>query len=408
VTEPTRDLGRAFAGLSQEVRERTVPPPAAGLRKRAEHQVRVRRTTTALVAAAAVAAIAVGGASVLRDTAIPVPPQPADSGTPTPRLSAPPSALPSEPDPITEVSWPSARIEVPATKGCPSGRLQFRADPGRNGAAYAPAKYPRLYIDPRRVAYGDLTGDGQAEAVMGALCLDSDEDSGDGRDQLVVVQGDGSDLRVIDWVGPRGAVFTGFWVEGGRLIVEAVTIYDNSVPTRLGQTLAYRWTPKGFVDAPSDYPALLDTGRTKPPQIDLRRVAKRTRCPEAVLRFNRDGHAETADALWDISPGVPTPLPHVVDLDGTGHRWVLVPVTCTPLGANPSRGKEFRAANFLGVLERVTPEEFLAVDAIPTPAGHQIMNWTYDDGKLAVDTAAGNGDALQTSVYHWRNGHFTR
>ena len=240
--------------------------------------------------AAAVAAVAVGGVSALRDSALPTPLPPGESTTPTPGPSGttdpeptksvtPPPATPVS-DPITKVKWLSATIDIPRETGCPTGDVRFRAVPDDPNTGWSGTGWPRIYIHGPSVAYGDLTGDEKSEAVLIGSCLTGPEDSGDGAGRLLVVrrEPDGK-LTGVAWVGQSGAMYNGQWVADRRL-------YTDTAPWHvdwgyaLGEARGYEWRGDKFaeVDVRNDYPGLIPTrGRPATP-VDLSPVVDRLKC----------------------------------------------------------------------------------------------------------------------------------
>jgi hypothetical protein len=222
VTDNER-IGASLAGLGAEVRRVVTPPPAGAVRRRAEHQQRVRRTAAVALAAAAVLAISVGAISVVRGSAAP-PPPPATTQTPSPSPSSSPRPSPKPwpvqkvTDPIAATNWAKATITLPEQDGCPSGRVRFA--PGGDGGGRSSGLPQAQLVGFSGIAYGDLTGDGRPEAIMWGQCKQYAEDSGDGKDHLLVVTREGEQLRALGWVGPRGSIFVDFWVEDGVLYTD--------------------------------------------------------------------------------------------------------------------------------------------------------------------------------------------
>lgn len=402
MTEQTREerIAAALSELGTQVRQRAARPAPGVIRGLAEHRRRVRRTAAAALAAAAVLALAVGGVSVVRGSATPPPSDPASTVTPSPSpsprvsRSVPPWPEPKVGDPIGATDWDNAAIALPRHDGCPSGAVTFQR---RGEELSGPSSWPRVVLDADSVAYGDLTGDGRPEAIMSALCRRSAEDSGDGEGQLLVVAREADGLRALAWVGPRGALFVGQWVAGGHLYVDVHPWYQDWGYS-LGAAQVYRWTGSAFaaVDGAAEYPGL-----TSGHAVDLTPMAGLTGCPTPVLRFGRDGRAEDAGTTFHLDqPAVPDHLPHLVDLDGDGRRHLLVAITCDRPedDSDPDTGA-------VVVLERQPGGGFHAIDAIRPPDGSSLSGWSYDRGKLTIETADQAG-VVAPLTYTWNGDYF--
>jgi hypothetical protein len=404
------ELSTALSRLRTDVRRTVAPPIAARLRERGERRLRTRRTATALVAAAVVAATLVGGGILWSGAAPKTPPVPGGSSKPTPTPSSAPSASarPSKPvqarqtPPVPAnwagVQWATATITFPAHQGCPSGPVTFRTAPfkGDDAATVGPTTWPRMTLQADRVSYGDVTGDGQAEAFVLATCWQTEEDSGDGQGELLAVRRDGTTLRALGWAGPRGGLFSDHWVAGGLLVTDVKPIYVNW-GYRLGAARAYRWNGQAFTEvADSGHPGVVPGAGGTGPAVDLTRVAGLTGCPAATVRFDANGSA----AGWDaMQPAGPDHLRHLVDLDGDGRRRLLVAITCGRDGTHPGRG-------FAAVLDPQTDGSFIAVDAVLPPAGMSLSGWTSEAGTLTLQFAPAGGGEVQEVRYSWNGEYF--
>lgn len=407
------DLSAALSRLRTDVRRTVAPPAATQLRDRADRRLRARRTATVLVAAGLVGAALIGGGLIWSGAAPKPPPVPAESATPTP--SGTPSAAPRPSKPVAArqtpqapaawagVNWATATITFPAHPGCPSGPITLRTLQLFGSDAIAgPVSWPRVTISPESVVYGDLTGDGQAEAVLDAACLKSEEDSGDGQGQLLVLRRDGGTLRTVAWVGPRGSLFGDKWVAGGRLFTDVKPRYGEW-EYQLGAARAYRWTGQAFTEvADSGYSGMVPRAGATAPAVDLTAIAALTGCPAAVLRFGDDGQATGAGTTWDVQqPTAPDYLQHLVDLDGDGRRRLLVAITCGRADTPPGR-------SFVAVLEPQTDGSFRAVDAVLPPAGMSLGGWMHRSGTLTLQFAPAGGGFVQELPYTWNGEYFQR
>ncbi|MDT5027297.1 MAG: hypothetical protein QOE61_3723 [Micromonosporaceae bacterium] len=407
------DLTAALSQLRTEVRRRVPQPPATQLRRRAEHRLRVRRTATALVAAVVVGAVLIGG-GLNWGSAVPNPPTPGGTGNPTPTDSSSPRSRPSKPvpprhtpqvqDAIGSTNWEQATITLPTHPGCPSGSVSFRKQQFKGGdAVIGPNSWPRMTFDAQSLVYGDLTGDGQPEAVLYASCWLTEQDSGDGQGQLLVVRREGGTLRGIGWVGPRGALFADRWVENGRLNLDVKPWHQNW-GYLLGADQSYRWTGQEFTQVEdSSHPGLVPRVGGLAPVVDLGPVAGLTGCPAAALRFGADGRTTAAGTNWDlVQPSAPDDEQHLVDLNGDGKRWLLAAITCGRRadGSVPDIG-----TGFLAVIERRPDGSFRAIDAVRPPTGMFVAGWRYQAGSLTLEFGRVN-ETPQDRRYTWNGEYF--
>ncbi|MEV4511054.1 hypothetical protein AB0K00_19025 [Dactylosporangium sp. NPDC049525] len=407
------DLSAALSRLRTDVRRTVAQPAAAQLRHRADRRLRARRTATVLVAAGLVGAALVGGGLIWSGAAPKHPPLPAAS----PSLSAAPSGAPSAsarpsrsvpgrqtpqvPAIWSGVQWATATITLPTNRDCPSGQVTFRTEAFKGSAAAITGpttSWPRVTLQPDPVTYGDVTGDARPEAFIHATCWLSEEDSGDGQGQLLAIRRDGTTLRAIAWVGPRGALYADRWVDAGRLYMDVKPHYVDW-GYRLGAARAYRWTGQAFTEEDSGYPGMVPAAGTTAPAVDLGPVADRTGCPTTTLRFDADGRATTAGTTWDLlQPSGPDSEPHLADLSGNGHRLLLVAITCGRADKDPGHG-------FLAVLDRRADGSFIALDALQPPTGTSITGWRHANGTLTLRSAPTNG-AEQELRYTWNGEYF--
>jgi hypothetical protein len=417
MTEPHDDLAGALHELRGEIRDVVPVPEADSLRARASHQLRVRRAATAVVAAAAVVAVALGGNTLLRPTAgPPAPPvdSPRPSVVPSPEPSRPPVTPSPRPvpvtpepldDPITEVDWRNATITLPPKDGCPDGPVSFIAVSDIFPNALGPADgFPKIMLSATNAAYGDLTGDGRAEAVVEASCATSEEglNNGDGGQLLVVAREDDGTLVGLDWVGPSGAAYLSYWIIGGRLLIDAdpgpvgAADYFPRVP---GLALAYQWDGNGFAgwEPAAEYPPIvpLQPGQTGPP-VRLRAVAGGLRCQDAELRMWRSasgsGGAQTGDGSLYSVPAMPGQQ-YLFDLDNTGDRLLVTALTCVTANRATRYG--------LAVFERAG-EGWQGISVLVSPDGHEPGAWRAEGEEVIVDWQEPHGgDEARPVSYRW-------
>lgn len=416
MTEPHDAVGAALHRLRGEVRDLATGPGAASLRARADHRRRVRQLATATAAAGLVAAVALGGNAVLRPLAgdsVPPPAAatPTSTATPTgapepdlPRVTPSPRPAPQIPgrldDPIVEVDWRRTTISIPPRDRCPDGPVEFVPVSDSFPTALGPSgQFPVVMIDASRAAYGDLTGDGRAEAVLEARCA-TDEfglASGHGIQLLVVTrQGDGT-LVGLDWIGPDGVNHLAWWVADGRLLIDAdpwTAAPEDHFPAVPGLALTYEWDGSRFTGwrpAP-EYPPIvpLVAGVPGPPVLP-RAAGAGLGCPTEPIRFTRD------QGWGGSAPGYVIPdrtfQPYLFDLDGTGNRLLVIALQCTRLDGASSWG--------LVVLERAG-DGWQGISALAAPAGLVPDSWHLDDrGEMVVWWMSAAGGESHQLRYRW-------
>jgi hypothetical protein len=420
VTELPDDLTAALQRLRSEVRDRVPVPVAARVRARATHQLRVRRTTAALLAAATVAALAVGGAQLLPLAAappvLPVGP-PSPTVTPMPTATAPspgppevpavapsprPAPLAVEPldDPIAAVDWFEATIDVPPHEFCPSGpiRLARYTDEAFTAArAFVDGTVFEVYpAEVTPFTYGDLTGDGRPEVVMEVQCFLSDDGTGFGAGHgghlLVVSRDRAGGLTGLAWVGPGGADIMSVWVSDGRLLLYGdpwVADPEDIWTPVPGLALAYRWNGTGFDDwvpAPEYPPLMSHIGPANPGAPVLpRAVAGALGCPDVELRFRQDEVDSPHEPLTAaVATGggatwvVPDRSYHLLDLDRTGDRLLVLAVECTdPDGWTRAGLAVFERAGdgWQGISVLTPPDGYQRVRFVQTIQDDLVVDW---------------------------------
>jgi hypothetical protein len=405
------ELAAALGALRGEVRDVVPVPDAAGVRARARHQLRVRRTATALVAAAAVVAIAVGGNALLRPTAAPAPP--IDTPTPSPEPITPsPRPAPRTPepidDPIVDVDWATATITVPPWEVCPSGTFTFAPVSDSFPTLGPPDSYPAFSLEPSRAVYGDLTGDGRAEAVLEAGCVPSEEgwDGAHLWDLLAVARSDDGRLTGLGWVGPSA---DSFWIADGQLLVAAVLINGpgDHYPAVPGLALSYRWDGERFTawEPAPEYPPIvpLDPTDGGPPVRPRAAVASGLGCPDQVVQFASS--IDTVEWPWLAPTGsgatyaLPTDdglQPYLFDLDRTGQRLLVIALSCLAPDGSSTDG--------LAVFERAG-DGWQGISVLTRPGFQPSQWWTDGDRFLVVWRGSG---VQQETAYRWTGTVFER
>ncbi|MBV1849890.1 SigE family RNA polymerase sigma factor [Catellatospora sp. NEAU-YM18] len=419
--------------LADHTRGDTVAPEA--VRRRGDTRRRVRRTALAGAAAAVLAALVLVGFQWVRPLdAPPLPPAESPSPTPIPATPGPTSSGPVVPgpdpapvpsvapgDPITKIDFATATITLPAWEGCPSGTLTFH--PSDSGMAVTGGDgYPVVMLDSTREAFGDLTGDGRAEAVLYAKCLLEADDSGDGQGQLLAVtRTSGGALRALGWVGERGALYPGFWVAGGVLYAEMHPWHAGLRGYRPGMAFGYRWAANGFapglapgfapVDVSAAYPPVVPSGPGR--WLDLTPVADRLYCnslpPKTGTlrpRFNDEGLADEGDREWVVQTGAPSNGPMLARLDPAGHTYLLLLISCA-IDDTPSATYDVQPSHNLVVFD-LAADGWRALATVPTGPQDVVAGWTVaPDGRLTV-AAAPLGVEIVPVTYTWTGLAFAR
>lgn len=392
------------------------------VRRRGDRRRRRRQGAVAVATATACGLVAMCGLQVLRSSHQIGPDLPRQSPSPSVSLTGtpPPSPLQVSPvgadDPILDVDWRAAVVTVPAAPHCPSGRLTFRAAGGRAGGRVVTSggRYPQLHLSPDGAAYGDLTGDGAAEAVLHADCLSGAEDSGDGSSHLLVVSraGDGS-LRALGWAGERGALFTSVWVADQVLHTEMQPWHAGPQDYRMGMAYGYRWTGQAFVrqDVSAGYPPVLPTMEGR--RLDLTAIADRLDCaglpaPTGPVRplFDRDGFARDGEREWMLQRGVPSNGPYLPRLLPGRRPYLLLLVSCGPLDVRDIVADSGVAAGHNLVLFDPAPDGWRAVARVPLPTRQFVSHWQVTaEGLLVSMNLAGSTDVVERT-YAWNGTSF--
>ena len=169
------------------------------------------------------------------------------SGTPRP-------AGGSAPVDLRRVDWAGATIRMPDRrddKDCPLGSITLNAGKWKESGKQGPGEIRGSYQD-GAPTYGDLDGDGRAEAVVYVSCWAAGGDSGDSSGQLLVVNGSSGSLVGMGYVGPLAQVYGALRVGEGRLRVTVTQKYSE-----VRQVRSYRWDGRRFVQVggPTAFPS---------------------------------------------------------------------------------------------------------------------------------------------------------
>jgi hypothetical protein len=190
----------------------------------------------------------------------PVPSATAGAGeapvTPAPTVDSVTARAGGDPAPVNlrRVDWAGATIRMPELrddKDCPAGAITLKAGEWAEAGGHGPGTIRGSYAD-GPPTYGDLDGDGRAEAVVYVSCFAAGGDSGDSSGQLLVVNGRGGALTGMGYVGPLAQVYGTLRVAGGRLRVTVTQKYSD-----VRQVRTYRWDGRRFaqVGGPTAFPS---------------------------------------------------------------------------------------------------------------------------------------------------------
>ena len=271
-----QDPDSALIAYRGSAHQSFAPPPPEAIVAKARRRTRNR----AVLAAAAVLAVSLGGAATATRLTLGTDESPPVTGTsptststpsrtPSPPSASPPSSAPSStapggtpdrtstgPSPINvrTVDWENTTIRFPAARDdddCLTGKVKI-VDGVGGTEGDQPHIRVRAAYDEGPATFGDLTGDGRADAVVYASCpggLGDEDASG----QVLVVTGRTGEL-VASWVGPVAMVIEDTAIAGGRLTIRFRTKYIDPEVT---QERTYRWNGTRFaqVGGPTAIPS---------------------------------------------------------------------------------------------------------------------------------------------------------
>jgi hypothetical protein len=273
-----------------------------------------------------------------------------DPSTPANPTTSPTRTSDVDPDdPMLKVDWFAATI-TGALPNCGFGTseraLIFHRD---GGWAMIGARWrrPSVGFGPRYVAYGDLTGDGKAEAIISAACASGDEGwPASWAGTWIVRRDDAGDLHIIDivWLG------TPIRIDNGLLLLQPSS-WDSD--RGLGRVLALAWDGAAMVP--------VNTGDRFPPvkTLDLSGIAAQLPCGglaprnPGTLSFDSQLTAADGDRQWRLRYWEE----EWADLGRDGKPYLLTDVFCRPLNEPEWMGPKGRK---LVLLDR-TPDAWTVV-----------------------------------------------
>jgi hypothetical protein len=257
----------------------TAPPPqliVARARRRSRNRV--------VLAAAAAVGVVLGGVAIasrpvdrpgpdhpvnpptVATTAPDPAPAPTTPTTPSPQTSSsrppvstsqPSSARSSSPPPLDlrEAGWNNFVVRLPSKRDdrdCPVGRTELTDGKWPESGSQGPGTISASYSGKGPV-YGDLDGDGRAEAVRYVTCFAAGGDSGDSSGQLIVITARGNERVGLGYAGPLAQAYDDVRVTGGKLVVTVTDKYWHEQQKR-----TYRWNGSAFVQiaGPTAWPPM--------------------------------------------------------------------------------------------------------------------------------------------------------
>lgn len=300
---------------------------------------------------------------------------------------------------ITEVRWQQAVIDLPKNSDmpCPTGRQHMRPVNGGGALAsfaWAPAgdRRQKLILNSREIAYGDLTGDGEPEAVLNILCSDLPATAlrnGLGGGQLLVVtmRADHS-LTGLGYAGQPYAEYPSFRVENQKLLAQVW--YARTHPNGASHAVyapahsrTYQWDGARFAQtAGRTSPLLLmPMGQSVGSPVQLATIVRDGApvCPGRIVQFGEHG-LQTDGAVYRVTSNIrPT------DLDQDGNQELLAQVQCT------SNGGTFDSLYLFGQ----GVDKFVVLDVPIANGGQYVIHdgWQVKGNALIVNvTLRATGD----------------
>ncbi|MCM0674933.1 hypothetical protein NCC78_09550 [Micromonospora phytophila] len=244
---------------------------------------------------------------------------------------------------ITEVRWQQAVIDLPKNSDmpCPTGRQHMR--PVKGGGvlasfAWAPAgdSSQKLILNSREIAYGDLTGDGEPEAILNILCSNLPatalRNGLRGGQLLVVTMRADHSLKGLGYAGQAYADYPSFRVENQKLMAQVW--YGRIDPIGAAYAVyapahsrTYQWNGTRFAQAAGRTSPLLlrSMERSVGSPVRLATIMRdgASVCPGRTARFDERG-LQTDGVMYKVTSNIrPT------DFDHDGNQELLAQVRCT-------------------------------------------------------------------------------
>ncbi len=176
------------------------------------------------------------------------------SVTGTDSSANPGSGTSAAPVDVRRVDWASATLRMPALRDdddCPVGSVSLTGGRWAESGEQGPGSITSSHTG-GPPTYGDLDGDGRAEAVVHVACWAAGGDSGDSSGQLLVVNGRTGALVGMGYVGPLAQDYGRLRISDGRLTVTITQRYSD-----VRQQRTYEWNGRRFVQVagPAKFPS---------------------------------------------------------------------------------------------------------------------------------------------------------
>ncbi|GIH02387.1 hypothetical protein Rhe02_04540 [Rhizocola hellebori] len=304
-------LQRGRALLAQELAidmgKQVVTPPAEQVVQRARKQQRARRAAIVAVVVLLVAGVLAAGQLLRRNNSAP-PVQP----TPNP------SSTVDSHDPLRAMDW--GNVAIPGVPMCNQySELPFRLDPKTHRSTWSDGHGGSISFAPEEIVFGDLDGDGLAEAIVPIEC--DGFEMGLNRSVLLGMDLMGGALFGFNSV-PVQFAMNSMWITDGILYLEAAEMPNM----KLGDVLAFRLNALNFeaVDGSTRYPKITS--------LDLSPVASQLACPSSDLQVPVDNDlvSEVGGVKWSLAAS--GRHPRLVELGRRGQPYLLLSVLCAPVG----------------------------------------------------------------------------
>ncbi len=397
----TERLDTLLTGYRDEAHTAFAPPDLHSTRGAARRRRARRDLAMVGVAAAAAAMVWLAVSNV---------------GTATRTPADPPAPVATS---IYAVDWTNTELTVPDDPDwdCPKGRLRlYHRQTPRGG--WIGTSDPWLDTGHKSMStgglasYGDLTGDGQPEAVLLVRCAygAAGFSDYDGQRLLVVRMRPDRSLEGLGFVGTRSAEFPSFRVSDDGLLRVQLRynwITENSTTFTSWDTAfiqVFRWNGSSFVRISGRTEPLNFTGASAgygvPTQLaDILAPTGEVLCPAALVPFGlveRSGQPWHVDG-YDYSLG--SAMAARLDVDSDGNEELVVPIRCSGPGYD---------AVSLYVLAQGT-DRFRAIDVpIASDGSTAILSAEAMSGRLVVQVQGAASMSSGSASFTWTGSRFER
>ncbi|WP_162908298.1 hypothetical protein [Allorhizocola rhizosphaerae] len=280
---------------------------------------------------------------------------------------------------VTEVNWADATVdtEIDILGACPAGRWTFGSSTSGELADHAvggrTGSSARLVTSISSVAYGDLTGDSEPEAVLTVACIQSDISSSVHpflSGQLLAVTVRSGRLVGIGLAGPEHARYPSVRVQDERILAQVWYAaldgnrreYSIFAPAHLR---VFEWNRNAFTQvAGREAPLVLAPAKDDlgSPSLlpTILKDGQQSACPGGTVRFKHSEVSHNGAQLLVTGTAQPA------DLDNDGDQELLVQIRCTYRGVS---------ADSLLVMKQ-SPSGLVTIDVPVANAGQ----WDIEDG----------------------------